>query len=144
MPDFRDSPGFLIRRLNQMAGQAFTDIANGNGHDLTPVQFAALNALESNPGIDQASLAGMIAYDRVTIGGVVGRLIEKGYVDRRTNSRDRRARELFLTDAGRDLLARFWPLIPDIQERILDNLDPGEKDDLVRLLRRAIYGADGV
>jgi len=140
MADFRDSPGFLIRRLNQMAGQAFTDIASGQGYDLTPVQFAALNALGDNPGIDQATLAGIIAYDRVTIGGVVGRLIEKGFVDRQTSARDRRARELFLTQEGRALLDRFWPLVPPIQERILEKLPVQDRAELVRLLRHAIHG----
>ena len=50
------------------------------GFDLTPVQFAALAVIAEHPRIDQATLAGLIAYDRVTIGGVVDRLSQKGYI----------------------------------------------------------------
>ena len=44
------------------------------GFDLTPIQLAAMQALKVNPGIEQAKIATLIAYDRATIGGVVERL----------------------------------------------------------------------
>ncbi len=52
----------------------------GAGIDLTPVQFAALTTVDDNPGVDQATLAGHIAY--VTIGRVVDRLVQKGLLRR--------------------------------------------------------------
>lgn len=52
------------------------------GFDLTPIQLAAMQALKVNPGIEQAKIATLIAYDRATIGGVVERLEKKGYVTR--------------------------------------------------------------
>ncbi len=59
------------------------------GSDLTPVQFAALVQVRANPELDQATFAGMIAYDRATIGGVIDRLAEKGLVERKPSNRDR-------------------------------------------------------
>ena len=61
--------------------------------------------------IPQGSLAGTIwastdSHDRTTIGGVVDRLVEKGLVARAVNSKDRRARELRITDAGAEMLAQ--------------------------------------
>ena len=57
-----------------------------------------------NPGIDQATLAGLIAYDRTTITGVVDRLVQKGLLVRQASRTDRRARELQITDEGQRTL----------------------------------------
>ena len=94
-------PGHLIRRLHQLSTQLFAQRIRDAGFDLTPVQFAALDALQGHPGVDQASLAQAIAKDRATIGAVVDRLEQKGLVARIVSSRDKRARELTLTDDGR-------------------------------------------
>ncbi|MCB1387732.1 MAG: MarR family transcriptional regulator [Rhodobacteraceae bacterium] len=130
-------PGFLIRRLNQIAASVFLERMAAMGLDLTPVQFAALAALSDNPGVDQATLAGLIAYDRVTIGGVVDRLAAKGLVMRDINARDRRARLVSLTDAGTALLERVLPEVRALQADILSGLGPGDVDAFVDLARRA-------
>lgn len=61
-------PGHLIRRLQQIAVALFAARMAEAGLDLTPVQYAALSTIHDNPGVDQATLAGLIAYDRVTLG----------------------------------------------------------------------------
>src|SRR5262245_33153008 len=91
--DNNDMPGHLARRFQQIAVAVFLTEVEQAGYDLTPVQFAALAAIRTNPGIDQVSLAGVIAYDRTTITGVVDRLVQKGLLVRHASSRDRRARE---------------------------------------------------
>jgi len=107
--DMHDMPGHLARRFQQIAVAVFLAEMEKEGHDLTPVQFAALAAIGSNPAIDQVTLAGLIAYDRTTITGVVDRLVQKGLVARQESSRDRRARELKITDAGRRTLGGATP-----------------------------------
>jgi len=91
--DQHDMPGHLARRFQQIAVAVFLAEVEAAGYDLTPVQYAALATVRTNPGIDQITLAGLIAYDRTTITGVVDRLVQKGLLVRRASSRDRRARE---------------------------------------------------
>ena len=126
-------PGHLIRRLNQIAVSIFQERMDALGIDLTPVQFGALAALSENPGIDQATLAGLIAYDRVTIGGVVDRLQAKGLVARAISTTDRRARVLALTDAGAALLARALPEVRALQNDILFGLTEAESATFLTL-----------
>ncbi|MCE1236161.1 MAG: MarR family transcriptional regulator [Hyphomicrobiales bacterium] len=130
-------PGHLIRRLNQVAVSLFHDECGRIGHDLTPVQYAALKAVQKYPGIDQAALAGAIAYDRTTIGGVVARLEEKGLILRAGSPEDRRVRRLTLTPAGAAALAELDPLVGRLQDLILTGLDDEEKAVFVRLLAKA-------
>jgi DNA-binding MarR family transcriptional regulator len=46
------------------------------------VRYAALPVIAARPGLDQAALAGAIAFDRPTTGGVIDRLEAKGLVRR--------------------------------------------------------------
>ena len=89
-------------------------------------------------GIDQVTLAGLIAYDRTTITGVIDRLVQKGLVARHESSRDRRARELKITDAGRRTLRGVTPAVEAAQRILLRGLTEKEAKELMRLLQKAI------
>jgi MarR family transcriptional regulator, temperature-dependent positive regulator of motility len=137
MKDVHEMPGHLARRFQQIAVAVFLAEAGKSGYDLTPVQYAALAAVNSNPGTDQVTLAGLIAYDRTTITGVVDRLVQKGLLARHENSRDRRARELKITDAGRRTLRGMTPAVEAAQRIMLRGLTEKEAKELVRLLQKA-------
>ncbi|MFM1863311.1 MAG: hypothetical protein RLZ26_1833 [Pseudomonadota bacterium] len=135
--EIHNMAGHLIRRLNQISTSVFQDRMRLEGYDLTPIQFAAMNAIHANPGIDQASLAGLIAHDRATIGGVVDRLEAKGIVLRKISARDRRARELSLTEAGAVILEAATPVVRAMQDDMLTGLSLSERQEFLRLARKA-------
>ena len=138
MADNNDKPGHLARRFQQIAVAIFHAEVEGAGYDLTPVQYAALNTVEAHAGIDQATLAGLIAHDRMTITGVVDRLEQKGLVVRQANSRDRRVRVLQITEAGRRVLRGIEPAVEAAQRTMLRGLTKDEANEFLRLLRKAI------
>ncbi len=137
MLEIHAMPGHLIRRLHQISVSIFAERMAAAGHDLTPVQFGALSAVAAVPGIDQATLAARIAYDRATIGGVVDRLVAKGLVARSVSQTDRRARVLRLTAAGQAMLQAVRPLVARVQEETLEGLEPGERETFRALLLKA-------
>ena len=134
-------PGHLIRRLHQISTQLFLERVRKAGFDLTPVQFAALDALQHEPGIDQARLAEFTAKDRATIGAVVDRLEQKGLVTRIVSRRDRRARELTLTDKGKTVVAKLRPMVEQIQPEILPGLSEAEYHQFIALAQKATRAA---
>ena len=136
--DNNDKPGHLARRFQQIAVAIFHAEVEEAGHDLTPVQYAALTTIITHPGIDQATLAGLIAYDRTTITGVVDRLMQKGLAVRQASSTDRRARALQVTDEGRRILRGIEPAVATAQQIMLRGLTTGEAEEFLRLLRKAI------
>jgi hypothetical protein len=89
--DIDQFPGFLIRRVHQIAVARFS--AQTDGHQITPVQWAALRRVQAQPGIDQSALARGIALDTSTIAGVVERLELRGLLLRKPSPTDRRASE---------------------------------------------------
>src|ERR1700730_6223146 len=135
MTDAHDMPGHLARRFQQIAVAVFLAEVEAAGHDLTPVQYAPLAAIGTNHGIDQVTLAGLIAYDRTTITGVVDRLVLKGLMTRRESSQDRRARELKVTDAGRRTLRSITPAVEAAQRTMMHGLTEKEEKELVRVLQ---------
>src|SRR3981081_4655056 len=82
------APGYLFRRMQQIAVAIFVE--ESKAHDLTPVQFAALVAIHTHPGIDAARLPALIAFDRSTLGSVIERLETKAYVERKPSRGDKR------------------------------------------------------
>lgn len=137
MLEIYEMPGHLIRRMNQAAVSIFMEETGKKGFDLTPVQYAALSAINTKPGLDQATLANHIAYDRVTIGGVVDRLVQKNLIRREISPTDRRARELYLTDDGSKVLTDIRPIVINLQELLLIGLKPAEREQFIGLLRKA-------
>jgi len=129
-------PGHLVRRLNQVSVSLFMEETTKAGFDLTPVQFAALSAIKATPALDQATLANHIAYDRVTIGGVVDRLVKKELVRREISIEDRRARQLYLTPQGEKTLEEVTPVVRRIQTLILECLEPSERKTFMSLLKK--------
>jgi DNA-binding MarR family transcriptional regulator len=130
--------GHLIRRLHQQSTLVFVSRTQAAGCDLTSVQFAALDAIAQQPGIDQSTLATTISFDRATIGGVVDRLEGKGLVERAVSAQDRRARQLRLTSEGKKLLAHIRPVVEAIQSEILAPLSRTERITFLTLARKAL------
>jgi DNA-binding MarR family transcriptional regulator len=134
-----DMAGHLIRRLHQLSTQRFTQHTQAAGFDLTPVQFAALDAIHAHPGSDQSHVAEVIGYDRATIGGVIDRMEKKGWITRVVSTRDRRARELSLTIEGQRALTALSPIVQGLQKGILHPLSDAEQQFFVHLTRRIVW-----
>lgn len=130
--------GHLIRRLHQQSTQVFQAQTQAAGFDMTSVQFAALDAIAQQPGIDQAGLAATIGFDRATIGGVLDRLESKGLVKRSVSAQDRRARQLQPTPEGRRLLKACRPVVEALQADILAPLTPQERATFLALAHKAL------
>lgn len=128
-----DLPGHYIRRLQQIAVGLFME--ETQSFDITPVQFAALNAITAQPGIDQRTLASGIGFDTSTIGGVVDRLEAHGWVTRQVCPKDRRARLLHATVDGLQILERVSGAVMETQKRIVAPLPAAERKEFLRMLK---------
>ena len=137
-PDMYGMPGHLIRRMHQASQAIFDAEVNAAGFDLTPVQFAALTMIDAIPGLDQASLATAISFDRATTGGVIDRLEAKGLVRREIDQTDRRMRRLHLELAGKAVLSVATPIVKRVQKVMLRGLTAKEQEVLLLLLHKAL------
>lgn len=140
--DFRQAPGHLIRRAHQVSWALF--MQETAGFDVTPVQYAILNALLADPGEDQVTLARKVAFDPATFGSVISRLEGRGWVRREPDAADRRRKLLWVTPEGAAIAQKMRRAVAKVQQRILEPLSPPEREQLVHLLDRLVDGHEGV
>lgn len=134
--DLEQLPGHHIRRLQQIAVAIFLQETEGTG--ITPVQYAALQTVANQPGLDQRTLARSIGFDTSTIAGVIDRLEARGLMQRNASPEDRRVRLLTLTDEGQRLLATVLPGMQRAQTRMLAPLPEAERAEFMRMLRTLV------
>jgi DNA-binding MarR family transcriptional regulator len=130
------APGYLFRRMQQIAVAIFVEECRA--HDLTPVQYAALVAISTHPGIDATRLSAVIAFDRSTLGNVIERLELKSLIERKPGPDDKRVKLLTLTRQGAALLREIGPLVDRAQARMLQPLKPADRKSLLALLTQLV------
>ncbi len=134
LEELYERPAHLIRRAHQISWAIFLDeCAEFN---LTPVQYAALVALDAYPGTDATRLSNMIAFDRSTIGSVLDRLEKRELIERRASGADRRQKLIFLTAEGSKLLSDCKEAVDRVQNRIVGVLSRTERETFLKLLAR--------
>jgi DNA-binding MarR family transcriptional regulator len=127
-------PGYLFRRMQQIAVAIFVEECRA----LTPVQYAALVAIRTHPGIDATRLSAVIAFDRSTLGNVIERLETKAWVERKSSREDKRVKLLYLTKAGETLLRDIMPAVDRAQARMLQPLKPADRKTLLALMTQLV------
>ena len=140
--NFGVAPGHLIRRAQQLAVAIFME--ETSGFDATPVQFAILNALIDDPGEDQVTLSSRVAFDPATFGSVIGRLEVKGWVKRQADPGDKRRKLLWITAEGEQLALRMKRAVSRAQQRIIEPLNPREREHFSALLGKLVAGHESL
>jgi MarR family transcriptional regulator, lower aerobic nicotinate degradation pathway regulator len=130
------APGYLFRRMQQIAVALF--IEECKAFDLTPVQYAALIAIHTHPGIDATRLSAVIAFDRSTLGSVIERLEAKKLIDRKPSGEDKRVKLLYLTKAGAAILRDIMPSVEKAQARMMQPLKAADRKVLLALLTQLV------
>lgn len=131
-----ERPGHLVRRLHQICISIF--LQHSADLKLTAVQFATLVAIGDRPGMDQITIGRTIALDRQSVSNVVNRLVAHGLIDKR--ARDKRAKALYLTQAGRDIIDQMSQRTDEIDATILAPLTASERKTFMSLLGKLVDG----
>ena len=134
--DFHNTPGHLVRRAHQRTVALFME--GTAGFDVTPVQFAILNALIDIPGEDQVTLATRVAFDAATSGSVIGRLEARGWIHREVDPNDKRRKLLWVTAEGEEAVLRMKPGVARVQQRLLAPLSEPDQAQFVNLLAQLV------
>lgn len=132
--DLDHSFGFLVNDVARLFGRRFSH--NGKRLGLTRAQCRTLGYLVRNEGINQAGLADLLEIRPMTLVRQIDRMEEAGWIERRPDPADRRARRLYLTGKARPILGRIWNVANETRDEALARLTPDEADQLVDLLSR--------
>ncbi|MEC9346244.1 MAG: MarR family transcriptional regulator [Pseudomonadota bacterium] len=105
--------------------------------NLTRSQWWVLVSLIRNDGSNQTELADQLDIGKVALGGLLDRLEAKGWIERRPDPDDRRAKRVFLTDAVRPLIREMQEKGRSVHRLITRGMARNDQDRLVELLMQA-------
>lgn len=118
--------GFLIHDVSRMRRIVVDRALKPLG--ITRSQWWVLAFLSRRDGMTQTALAADLDLTKVAIGGLVDRMESGGFVERRTDERDARARRIYLTRAGQKLVATIREAVDAVESDIMTVVDEDELD----------------
>jgi MarR family transcriptional regulator, temperature-dependent positive regulator of motility len=128
-------PGHLLRRAVQVMNLLWDEEVS---HTITSPQFAALNALYTEPNLDQRTLGQRISLDRSTMAEVVSRLADRGLIRTERDRRDGRRKTIALTTKGLHAVQHLIPRTHAMTDRLVGSLAARERHELLRLLTEVV------
>jgi DNA-binding MarR family transcriptional regulator len=102
---------------------------------LTRAQWMVISYLGRSEGSNQAAIADFLDVEPITIVRHLDRLEEAGWIERRSDPNDRRARLIYLTDKARPILATKQELGAEMREVMLAGLSEQARDALLASLQ---------
>jgi MarR family transcriptional regulator for hemolysin len=124
--------GFLVHDVARLLRVAYDRRARELG--LTRSQWWVLNNLFRNQGITQSELAEILEIEKASLGRLLDRLEAKGWVERRADSADRRAKRLHLTGEVQALMRGLRALAAELRADAMDGLQEAERQRFVDTL----------
>lgn len=127
-------------RLFQLLSQAQRAVAQAAEREslqrlgATPAQLALLYALEGDAPVAMATIGRALDLSPAALSGLADRCERAGWIERRPNQRDGRSIELIATDRGKALRADSYPLLAELNARLVDGLDEAERSAAAKFL----------
>jgi MarR family transcriptional regulator, organic hydroperoxide resistance regulator len=143
------APSTATRRRASPAGEAWAlmhelfhasrrrFLAVASEFELSPPQVRALGVLDPERPVPMSELAEALHCANSNVTGIVDRLEDRGLVERRSASHDRRVKMLAVTGRGAEVRARLAERLDEAPEP-LARLSPEDQRTLRDIMRRAL------
>lgn len=126
--------GFYVNDIGRLMRKRFDGAAKQLG--VTGSQWRVLFMLHRTPGINQGQIAERLEVEPITTCRMIDRLEQAGLVERRRDPTDRRAWQIFLTDAADPLLTQLGLVAEDMRSQSLQGFSFREVEQLQEMLDR--------
>lgn len=127
-----DNTGFLLADVSRLMRRAFQKRMEGKA--ITFMQARVLFHVSRQQGIRQVELAELLEMQPISLVRLLDQLESQGVLERRTDPGDRRAYQLFLTDAAQPHLQAINEVAVALKQDVLGNLSDSEASALQRAL----------
>ena len=107
-------------------------------------EFTIMEVLKHKGPLSISTIGEKVLLTSGSMTAAINRLEARGYVRRRRDAADGRRFHVHLTETGRSVIDKAYARHAANLERVAEALDPGERDALVRLLKRFGRRAEAV
>jgi DNA-binding MarR family transcriptional regulator len=134
--NLQDNLNWLIIRSSMIAKQRLMKLSDE--YDLSPMQSITLCSLEPGTSVPMSAISDLLTCDPSNVTGIVERLHNGDYIERRESSEDRRVKTIRLTEAGLKLRKKLLDGISEKDAPNLADLTTAEASMLKELLQKTI------
>mgnify|MGYP002139620280 CR=1 FL=1 len=124
--------GFLIHDVSRLRRVVVDRALKPLG--ITRSQWWVLAFLSRRDGMTQTALAADLDLTKVAIGGLLDRMETAGFVERRADASDGRARRVYLTRAGSRMVSTIRENVEQIELQILENVSEDSLNQAASIL----------
>src|SRR5215475_2436855 len=103
---------------------------------ITRAQWAVLAKVERSEGMKQSELAELLEMQPITLTRLIDKLCDNDWIERRSDSTDRRVNRLYLKKAGRQLLGKLSGLRSELTANALEGIHPADAHRLLGQLEQ--------
>jgi DNA-binding MarR family transcriptional regulator len=126
--------GYNIRRAQIALWRDFLrTVAEG---EIRPGMFSAIVLVRANPGISQIELAKELGIDKASMVGLIDRLEDAGWIQRKRSREDRRRHGLTVTTSGQSMYRELKREMIEHERKFVERFSGSERKQLVALLQR--------
>ena len=138
-PDDLPSSALLRTAYNTLAARIYTSVVSGaDFDDLRPSHGNTMEQLELEDGLRLTDLAARAGITAQSMGELVDDLEVKGYLERRPDPDDRRAKRIYLTDRGRKNAQVAKRATADVENDLVEFLGQQRYEQLRHTLKDII------
>ena len=116
------TPTLLRTAYNVLSGAIYDAVAQTGATDMRPAHGNAMEMLAIQDGLRLTDLAARAGMAPQSMGELVDDLVSKGYLERREDPADRRAKRIYLTHTGRTTAAASKVAVRQIERQISEML----------------------
>lgn len=117
---------YLVKRLELVIRALLDDVLRPLG--LTTLQYTALTVLQNRGALSSAQLARRSFLRPQTMHEMVLTLEKRGLITRGPDVNNKRVLLASLTEAGSELLAECAPAVLELEDELLADLSPGQRE----------------
>jgi DNA-binding MarR family transcriptional regulator len=128
-----ESLAFLLSQVGTHASRRFAERLAAI--DLQPPLFRVLNVVDAAEGHSQHAIGEAIQAPASRMVAIVDELERRGLVERRPDPGDRRVHALYLTDGGRQVLAKGRELAAEHEAELTRGMSKADRKRLILLLQ---------
>lgn len=122
--------GPLLNELSRLLRREFDRRLRKAGIRLTRAQWQILYHVARSQGCTQTEVAEGLELERMTIGRHAARLEREGWLERRSDTEDRRVFRLHLRSKAERILARLEPVIAELRRNYFAGIDLPRREAL--------------
>lgn len=134
--DFENSIGPWLGQTGKIVDYFFQETFKSNSLDLTKEQMIVLKKLHDQDGLNQNELAFLTLRNKSSLTRLLTKMEAKNYIFRKQCKEDKRIKNVYLTEFGKEVFEKTKPVIQHIITTMEQNISSEEKQQIIKTFKK--------